>query len=172
MIKARFANGGYHKFAWVVAIVLLLLHVPKPSSAQSIGTILGTVRDSSGGVVPQARVTIVNTDTNDTRTATTGGDGSFRFPALVTGHYSLRIEKEGFKTESRTGLTLEVTQEVVVNPSLQIGASAQEVVVTGESPLVNTTNSSLGGLVNEAKMSDLPLNGRNYTDLTYPTFPF
>ena len=167
MSETRLANAGYRRFAWVVAMVLLLLLVPKPSSAQSTGTILGTVKDSSGGVVPQAKVTLVNTDTNDTRTATTGDDGSFRFPALVTGHYSVRVEKEGFKTETQTGLTLEVAQELVVNTALQVGASTQEVTVTGEAPMVNTTNSSLGGLVNENKMADLPLNGRNYTDLTF-----
>ena len=167
MSETRFANGGYRRFAWVVAMVLLLLLVPKPSLAQSTGTILGTVKDSSGGVVPQAKVTIVNTDTNDTRTATTGDDGSFRFPALVAGHYSVRVEKEGFKTQTQTGLTLEVAQEMVVNSALEVGTSTQEVTVTGEAPMVNTTNSSLGGLVNEDKMADLPLNGRNYTDLTF-----
>ena len=82
------------------------------------------------------------------------------FPALAAGHYSVRVEKEGFKTQTQTGLTLEVTQELVVNPVLQVGASTQEVTVTGEAPLVNTTNSSLGGLVNEEKMADLPLNGQ------------
>jgi outer membrane receptor protein involved in Fe transport len=132
-----------------------------------MGTILGTVKDASGGVVPQAKVTIVNTDTNDTRTATTGDDGSFRFPALVAGHYSVRVEREGFKTQTQTGLTLEVAQEMVVNSTLQVGTSTQEVTVTGEAPMVNTTNSSLGGLVNEAKVADLPLNGRNYTDLSF-----
>ena len=167
MSEARFANVGYRRFVWVVAMALLLLLVPKPSSAQIMGTILGTVKDASGGVVPQAKVTLVNTDTNDTRTATTGDDGAFRFPALVTGHYSVRVEKEGFKTETQTGLTLEVAQEMVVNTALQVGASTQEVTVTGEAPVVNTTNSSLGGLVNENKMADLPLNGRNYTDLTF-----
>ena len=69
MSEARLANVGYRRFVWVVAMALLLLLVPKPSSAQSTGTILGTVKDSSGGVVPQAKVTLVNTDTNDTRTA-------------------------------------------------------------------------------------------------------
>ena len=98
---------------------------------------------------------------------TTGDDGSFRFPALVTGHYSVRVEREGFKTETQTGLTLEVTQELVVNTALEVGTATQEVTVTGEAPVVNTTNASLGGLVNESKMADLPLNGRNYTDLTF-----
>ena len=155
-------RSGVFLLGWVLLFVFL---GTIPSLAQSMGTILGIVKDSSGGVLPQAKVTIVNTDTNDSRTATTGDDGSFRFPALVTGHYSVKIEKEGFKTETETGLTLEVTQELVVSPALEVGTSTQEVTVTGEAPMVNTTNSTLGGLVNEDKMADLPLNGRNYVDL-------
>jgi hypothetical protein len=78
----------------------------------------------------------------------------------------VKVEKEGFKTETQQGLVLNVSQELVVNVALQIGSSTQEVMVTGEAPLVNTTTSSLGGLVSEDKISDLPLNGRNYIDLS------
>jgi hypothetical protein len=167
MSKNWFANGSYRGFACVVAMVLLLLLVPKPSLAQGVSVILGTVKDLSGGSEPQAKVTVVNTDTNDTRTVTTGDDGSFRFPALVPGNYSLRVEKGGFKTETKTGLTLEVAQEMVVNSVLEVGAETQVVTVSEEAPVVNTTDSSLGGMVTEQKMADLPLNGRNFEDLTF-----
>jgi hypothetical protein len=150
-----------------IATALLLLLVPKLSLAQATATILGTVKDSSGAVVPQAKVTIINTDTSDTRTSTTGDDGSYRFPALLTGHYSLKVEKEGFKTETRTGLNLEVAQDFVANSVLEVGSSTQQVTVTGEAPVVNTTDSALGLTVNEQRMANLPLNGRNYQDLTY-----
>ena len=165
MINIRPSSLIYRWSISAASILFLLLLAATPSFSQSTGTILGVVKDSSGGLVPQAKVTIVNTDTNESRTATTGDDGAFRFPALATGHYSLKIEKDGFTTQTLTGLTLEVTQEMVLSPSLQVGAATQEVTVTGEAPLVNTTNSALGGLVNEEKMSDLPLNGRNYVDL-------
>jgi len=168
-MDSRFVCTRFRSFVWVVTTVLSLLLIPKLSPAQisgSSGTILGTVKDQTGAVVPQAKVTVVNTDTNATRIATTGDDGSFRFPALLAGHYSVKVEKGGFKTEIQTGLTLEVAQEMVVNSQLEIGAATQEVSVTGETSLVDTTNSSLGGTVNEVKMADLPLNGRNYTDLT------
>ena len=77
----------------------------------------------------------------------------------------MKVEKTGFKTETQPALNLDVTQELVVNTTLEVGSSTQEVTVTGEAPLVNTTTSSLGGLVNDEKMAELPLNGRNFVDL-------
>jgi hypothetical protein len=144
----------------------MLILAAVPTFSQSSGTILGVVKDTSGGTVPEAKVTIVNTETTQSRTVTTSDDGAFRVPALPVGHYNVRIEKEGFKTQTQQGLVLDVAQELVVTASLQVGTSAQEVVVTGEAPLVNTTTSTLGGLVNEDKMAELPLNGRNYIDLS------
>ena len=130
------------------------------------GTILGVVKDSSGGTVAGANITVTNTETAQSRTVKTGDDGAYRFPGMPVGHYTLKIEKEGFKTSTQTGLVLDVSQEVVANVSMEVGSAAQEVVVTGEAPLVNTTTSALGGLVDEQKMADLPLNGRNYMDLS------
>src|SRR6266446_809422 len=157
------ANDG--KLAAGVIALLLMLGA-MPASAQSIGTILGVVKDNSGAVVPEATVTITNNETGLSRTVPSSADGAFRAPALPVGRYDLRIEKTGFRTEVQRGLTLEVGQELVVNASLQVGAVTQELVVSGEAPLVNTTSSSLGSMVNEQRMSDLPLNGRNYVDLT------
>ena len=130
------------------------------------GTILGTVKDASGGAVPDGKVTVQSSETGASRTQTSGQDGTYRFSGVPIGHYNVRIEKDGFKTLSQTGLVLDVDQELTLNLALEVGTSAQEVVVTGEAPLVNTTTSSLGGLVNEERMADLPLNGRNYQDLT------
>jgi len=148
----------------VVGLILMLGTLP--ASAQSIGTILGVVKDNSGAVVPDATVTISNLETGLSRTVPSGADGAFRAPALPVGRYDLRIEKTGFRTEAQRGLILEVGQELVVNASLQVGTVTQELVVSGEAPLVNTTSSALGSMVNEQRMSDLPLNGRNYVDLT------
>jgi hypothetical protein len=130
------------------------------------GTILGVVKDSSGAVVPGVTVTIRNSETNLTRTIVTGDDGAYRVPALPVGQYTVRTEKNGFNTETQTGLTLEVAQDFVVNATMQVGSSSQEVTVTGEAPVVDTSGSALGGTVNEEKVADLPLNGRNWTDLT------
>jgi hypothetical protein len=129
------------------------------------GTILGVVKDTTGGVVPNATVTVENIETGFTRTLMTGDDGAYRFPALAVGHYAVKAERVGFKTEIREGLTLEVTQEAVVNFTLTVGRTQEQVLVVGDVPLINTTNSSLGGLVNSGQIADLPLNGRNYIDL-------
>ncbi|HLA40035.1 MAG TPA: carboxypeptidase-like regulatory domain-containing protein, partial [Candidatus Glassbacteria bacterium] len=129
-------------------------------------TILGVVKDSSGAVVPDAALTARSLETGQTRTATSAADGSYRLPALPVGAYEIRAEHAGFQTEVRTGLTLTISQEAVVNFSLQVGAVTETVSVTAEAPLVNTTSGSLGGLVSEQKVADLPLNGRNYMDLT------
>ena len=150
-----------------LTMALILLFEATPVIAQlPTGTILGLVKDASGASIPNATVTVSNVGTDQARTLTTGEDGTYRFPALPVGGYRVKAEHPGFKTETREGLVLEVTQEAVVNFTLEVGRTEEQVVVTGEAPLVNATNSSLGGLVNSDQMADLPLNGRNYIDLT------
>jgi hypothetical protein len=144
--------------------VLILAAIPVAAQFPT-GAILGAVRDSSGASIPNAMVTVRNTDTNLRRTATTEQDGGYRFPELPVGHYELRAEASGFRTETRTGLTLEVTQQGVINFELQVGAATEQLTVSSELPLVNTQNSTLGGTINEQQMAELPLNGRNYIDL-------
>ena len=129
-------------------------------------TILGQVKDASGAVVAGAKVTARNTDTGQTRTAVTGDDGAYRLDALPVGNYEITAEKAGFKTEVQSGLTLTVAQQAVANFTIQVGEMSQTVAVTAEAPLVSTTTSSLGGLVDDQRIVDLPLNGRNYVDLT------
>lgn len=165
-MKRRMLSGTIRSWAALLAIGLIIGLMADPASAQQAGTILGVVKDTSGGTVPEAKVTVTNTDTNDSRTINTGDDGAFNAPGLNPGHYLLKIEKVGFKTVNQTGLVLDVAGQLVVNPTLEIGTASQEVTVTGEAPVVNTTTSQLGGLVNDQQMAELPLNGRNYTDLT------
>ncbi len=129
-------------------------------------TILGTVTDSSGAVIPGASLTARHLETGQTRTAISAETGCFRFAALPVGAYELRVELQGFQTSVHSGLTLAVGDEAVVNFSLRAGTLQETVTVTSEAPLVNTTSGSLGGLVNEQKIADLPLNGRNYIDLS------
>src|ERR1051326_4165074 len=112
------------------------------------------------------RSTIRNTDTTAIRTVTTGEDGVYRAAALLVGNYDISVEQAGFNTVVRRGTRLEVAQESVVNFTLEVGATLQQVEVVAEAAQVNTTSSSLGGLVNEDKVAQLPLNGRNFVDLT------
>jgi hypothetical protein len=159
--------GTYRKalsLSIVSAAILILLAIPAVAQLPT-GTILGVAKDTSGGVLPNVTVTITNVETGLKRTVTTGDDGFYRAPELAVGHYEVRGERSGFKTETRKGITLEVTQQAVINLDFEVGSEAQQVVVTGEAPMVNTQDATLGGTVNETKMSELPLNGRNYIDL-------
>src|SRR4029077_16553946 len=126
---ARGENMGvYREFVRrsIVCLAALLILAAIPVAAQlPTGTILGTVKDSSGASIPGATVTLRNTDTNLTKTATTEQDGSYRFPELPVGHYEMKAEAAGFRTENRTGLTLEITQQGVINFALQVGSTTQ-----------------------------------------------
>src|SRR5438105_4045126 len=150
---------------WVAMIVLLLMAIPSFAQLPT-GTILGVVKDSSGAVVPGVSLTITNTDTSLTRTGTTTEDGSYRFPALPVGRYRLEVTEAGFSALTRTGITLAWPQEAAIDVTLEVGAAAQTVTVAEEVPLVQTTSSTMGGLVNEEQVANLPLNGRNLVALT------
>lgn len=150
----------------IVTAILFYLFTAIPAFSQlPTGTILGVVHDSSGAVVPGATVTIRNQDTNITRTTPTETDGSYRFPAIPAGTYEIEATHGGFETVKESGITLTVGQEAVQNITLSVGATSQTVEVTAVAPLVNTTNGTIGEVVNEQKVQDLPLNGRNYQDL-------
>src|SRR5713226_8607437 len=165
MARTSFARAS--RLVHVFALCASLFTTGRLAMSQlPTATILGVLKDSSGAVVPDAGITAKNLETGLTRTAVSGADGSYRLSALPVGAYEVRVEHPGFRTEVRSGLTLAVGQEAVVNLTLQVGAVEQTVAVTGEAPLVNTTSGSLGGLVDEQKVADLPLNGRNYIDLT------
>jgi len=150
----------------MVVFCLVLLAAIAVSAQLPTGTILGVVKDTTGGTIAAASVTVTNIDTGLSRTAMTGEDGAYRFPALPVGNYSVRVAKDGFQTMERKGITLEVAQEAAIDATLQIGSTGQTVTVTEEAPVVNTTGSALGGTVDEQKVEDLPLNGRNFVDLS------
>ena len=152
--------------AGTMTLILALLNAIPVFAQAPTGVILGVVKDASGGSISGATVTVLNTETSLSRSLTTTEDGTFRFPALPVGHYTVKVERSGFKPETHGGLVLDVSQEEVLNFTLEVGGATQEIVVTGEAPQVETTTATLGGTVNEQKMADLPLNGRNYIDLT------
>jgi hypothetical protein len=153
-----------------VAAALVLLLVPTfvpPATAQTAATIAGVVTDGSGAVLPGVTVTVRNTGTGLTRSAVTGVEGRYVVPSLQPGSYEVRAELDGFTPHVRRDLHLAVAETQALNIVLQVGGVAIEEVVVGQVPLVNTSTSELSYLVNAQAIEQLPLNGRNYTDLAF-----
>lgn len=145
--------------------VVVLLSARLAMGQATTGTISGVVTDSTGGVLGNATVAIVNEETGITRSVQADSQGRYLAPLLSLGRYKVTISMEGFQTEIRSGIVLTVGREAVVNAALQVGAVSQTVEVTGEAPLVESTTSSVGGLVDERTIRELPLNGRSYDQL-------
>ena len=146
------------------ALGALLICVPLFSQG-SYGRILGAVTDQTGGVIAGATVTVLDVDRGISRTLTTDDAGEYNAPNLVPGKYTVRAEAKGFKTVERQNVILEVGKEPRVDLSLQPGEQTQTVTVTESIPLVETTNATMGGTLNNADIADLPLNGRDYQNL-------
>ena len=161
----KFRGKNALGMSWSPLVFFMLMGASLSLAQLPTATILGVVRDSTGAVVPGVNLTARNTVTRQSRTTMSASDGSYRFSALPVGNYGIRAEHTGFRVEERSGLTLAVDQEAVVNLTLEVGTIEQTVAVTAEAPLVNTTSGSLGGLVNEDRIADLPLNGRNISPI-------
>src|SRR5216684_738743 len=140
---------------------MLLLCLPLFSQGSS-GRILGTVTDQSGGVVAGATVTVTDTERGVSKVLTTNDPGEYNAPTLVPSTYKVRAEAKGFKTVERQNIVLEVGKEIRVDLTMQPGDQVQTITITESIPLVETTNATLGGTLNNADINDLPLNGRNY----------
>ncbi len=151
--------------SWPLSLVLLVAF-PLFAQVAPTGTVSGVVKDAAGLVIPNATVTIVNTDSNYTRRAVTKDDGAYSFVALPIGRYNVKTEAKGFKSETQQDLTLDVGQEAVANFAMQVGATQDAVMVQANEARVDTTTSSLGHVVDNKQIVELPLNGRNFTDLT------
>ncbi len=148
-------------FLLLASLGVLLFSVPLFSQGNN-GRILGTVTDQTGGVISGATVSIIDKDRGVARTLTTDDAGEYNAPTLIPGTYTVRVEANGFKRIERQNVLLEVGKEVRVDLTVQPGEQTQSVTVTEAIPLVETTNATLGGTLNNADINDLPLNGRNY----------
>ena len=133
--------------------------------AQVAGSISGTVEDPAGKGVNGASVTVTNQETGAARMVTTGESGNYQVLSLPVGPYQVRAEKSGFKTEVRDGVNLVVAQQAAVNLQLSVGEVSEQVTVNEQVPLINTTTSSVSGLVGEREVKELPLNGRSFDSL-------
>ncbi|MBV9743761.1 MAG: TonB-dependent receptor, partial [Acidobacteriia bacterium] len=133
--------------------------------AQSVSQISGTVRDASGLGVPGAQVTVIQTDTGLIRTATTGANGDYSLPSLPTGPYRMEVKKEGFNTYVQSGISLQVDTAPTIDPVLQVGAVSEAVEVQAAAAMVESHSTGVGQVVNQQQVEELPLNGRQVTQL-------
>src|SRR5487761_1715997 len=148
------------------ATLALSLFITNSAHAQVVGaTLSGTVADASGAVMPQAHISIKNIATGVVRSVTTDSAGFYTAPNLLPGNYQITISARGFRTQVRTGITLTVGAQQVLNITMQIGQVTQTVQVSGAAPTVQLGTSSISAVVNATTVRQLPLNGRSWTDL-------
>lgn len=129
------------------------------------GRIIGTVKDTADGVVPDAKVSIINTQTNQSFQTTTRADGTYESIPVRIGPYRVTVERDGFRRSVRDGIILQIQQTVVADAVLEVGQVAQEISVTSAAPLLTTTEATQGQVIDNKKIVDLPLNGRDYIQL-------
>jgi outer membrane receptor protein involved in Fe transport len=150
--------------AWA-GLVLALLGPPRAGAQSFTATVVGGVSDSQGAALPGASVTIAQEGTGRSHSTVTAADGSYALPRLPPGEYTLSAQLDGFRRFVRRGLVLETDQVRRVEIRLQVGSFSEEVTVTAAAPTVNTDTSGKGEVITQRQVQELPLNGRNYSEL-------
>ena len=148
-----------------VGSLALLLAMANPAGAQGSGEITGTITDASGGLIPGATVGLTNTETGAVRHGVSNGAGVYSMPALPPGNYTIVVELEGFQSQTRENLVLQVQQVARADFALQPGNVTESVVVTGGAALLSTEDSTVGQVIDNHRIVELPLNGRSYLQL-------
>jgi outer membrane receptor protein involved in Fe transport len=148
----------------LTALLLLLPALLMAQGGEST-QILGLVEDSTGAVVSGVEVTATHIATGQIRKVTTGEAGVYVFASMVPGEYTVRAEKQGFRAETRSGLVLQLNQKARVNFTLTVGAVSESVEVSASSVILNTDDATIGNVVEQKRVVDLPLNGRNFANL-------
>ena len=163
MIRRKASLGIWKTIA---SIFLVLLSVaPRQASAQGEASISGTVADTSGAIIPGATVKVKNVEIGTVRTLVTDNAGRYAAPSLEVGKYEISAEKEGFRAEVKTGITVAIGQRAEVNLMLAVGTVKQSISVSETALQLAVTTADFSGLVGEAQVKDLPLNGRSYDQL-------
>ncbi len=154
----RFSTTSLVSLALCLAFGLALF-------AQAVSQISGTVKDSSGSAIPGAQVTVTQTDTGLTRTAETDAGGVYSLPSLPVGPYRMEVKKEGFSTYVQSGIVLQVETAPTIDPVMKVGAISESVQVEAAAAMVETHSTGVGQVVNSQDVVELPLNGREITQL-------
>jgi hypothetical protein len=146
---------------------MVCLSASAAAMAQAVNNaqIHGVVQDSSGAVVAGAQIKATHTDTGETRTTASAADGSYLLPDLAIGSYSLEVTSAAFSKYIQSGIVLQVGQNVQINIPLTVGTVAQEVHVSANAAMVETQDTSISEVIDQKRIIDLPLNGRQATDL-------
>ena len=157
---------AYRRLSMGCALVWLLVALNAPLAAQSTtGTVQGTVKDNQDGIVPGATATIRNVQTNATRTLVTDSNGNYRFLNVPIGEYELTIEMSGFSKYVRSGITLSLNQDAVIDVRIQPAGLTESVQVTADAPLLNTTTPEVGVRFDRTRVAELPLAGATFRDV-------
>ncbi len=145
--------------------VFLFLGLSLALLAQSVSQISGTVKDASGSAIPGAHITVTQTETGVTRTAESDANGIYSLPSLPLGPYRMEVKKEGFATSVQSGIVLQVDTAPTIDPVLKVGALEESVQVEAAAAMVETHSTGVGQVVNSQDVVELPLNGREITQL-------
>src|SRR5205809_3394772 len=156
---------SFVRFGIAIVVLIALGTSSLAFSQTATATIVGVVKDTSGALIPGVSITIKHTETGQTRTAISSDSGSYNVPLLPVGAYEVSTMMPGFKQQLRSGINLVVNQQAVIDLTLEVGGTAEQITVSEEAPLVNTTLSSTSGLITEQQVKDLPLNGRSFDRL-------
>lgn len=157
--------NGFLKLSAVVCIALIWCGAALAQN--STGSIAGVVRDPSGAVIGGAKVRVTNQETGLTRSAVTNDLGQYTVPALPVGMYSVRVEKEGFRSAAQQDVKLDILQVRLVDFQMEIGAAAEIVSVTSAAPLLETETTQIGQVIQNEQVSRLPINVRQFLQLAY-----
>src|SRR5205809_4289191 len=149
----------------LLAVILMSFCAATEAWAQATAQVSGTVKDQSGAVLPGVEVTATQTDTGIARTAVTNETGSYVLPNLAIGPYRLEATLPGFRTYAQTGIVLQVNANPVINATLEVGQVSEQVEVQANATQVETRSVGVGQVVENARILDLPLNGRQVVDL-------
>jgi hypothetical protein len=162
----RPTNKNLRRLGVVLLLLVFVTALVQRATAQSATSqVSGAIKDATGGAVPDAQVEIRNTETNSTRTAQTDPAGAYSFPSLPIGFYQLTVKKEGFESYVQTGIELQVGNNPQINVALQVGTVTQQISVEANAVMVESQNTAVTQVINPQQVVDLPLNGRQATDL-------
>jgi hypothetical protein len=166
----RTLPGHHRNRYWYLGVLAMLLGIagsmpPAAVAQQATATVTGTVKDPAGAAIPNAQVQLTNVNTGVTRKTATNGVGSYTFPSVVPGDYSMQASASGFTTISQPAVTLQVGQTATFDFELKVGSTSSTVTVNAAAPALETATAELGTVVAPKQMNDLPLNGRNFTEL-------